>query len=122
MRTPDVRIHEVRRRLTARVIRAVQLLMVAAGGAFAQRSAPLPPPCSFGASAIVAVKRPYVGLPTLDVMWFSSLEEGSSPGVFGDGFRQALARRLSSSVFRIGVVEDAVHRSATSGDAATVLS
>jgi Tfp pilus assembly protein PilF/TolB-like protein len=69
----------------------------------------------------VAVKRPYVGLPTLDVIWFSSLEEGSSPGVFGDGFRQALARRLSSSVFRIGVIEDAVHRPASSGDAGTVV-
>jgi TolB-like protein len=122
MRIPDVPPREVLRGLAADATRVGLLLSVACVTAVAQRSAPLPPPCSFGGSANVAVKRPYVGLPTLDVMWFSSLEEGSSPGVFGDGFRQALARRLSSGAFRIGVIEDAVHRPATSGDAATVLS
>jgi len=123
MRIPDVAHREERGGLAARGKRAVLLLIVAAGGAFAQRNAPLPPPCTFvGGANVIAVKRPYVGLPTLDVMWFSTLDEGSSPGVFGDGFRQALARRLSSGVFRIGVIEDVVHRSATTGDAATVMS
>lgn len=122
MRNLDVPLREVRRGLAANAIVAGLLLTAAIADVSAQRYAPLPPPCSFGGGVNVAAKRPYVGLPTLDVMWFSSLEEGSSPGVFGDGFRQALARRLSRGVFRIGVIEDAVHRSATAGDAATVLS
>ena len=121
MRNPDVPHREGRGEVAAHCIRAAAPLLIAASGAFAQRSAPLPPPCSFGGGVNVAVKRPYVGLPTLDVVWFSTLEEGSSPGVFGDGFRQALARRLSSSVFRIGVIEDAVHRPASGGDASTVI-
>jgi TolB-like protein len=122
MRTPDVPHREDCAGLAVRCIRAVLLLAIAAGGASAQRSAPLPPPCGFSGGVNVTAKRTYVGLPTLDVIWFSTLEEGSSPGVFGDGFRQALARRLSSSVFRIGVIEDGVHRPASGGDAATILS
>jgi len=121
MQNSDVPLREVRCGLGANAVRAGLLLTVALGGASAQRSAPLPPPCTFG-SASVTAKRPYVGLPTLDVMWFSTLDEGSSPGVFGDGFRQAMARRLSSGVFRLGVIEDNVHRPATAGDAATVMS
>ena len=122
MSNRDAPLHEGLRALTAKAVGAALLVSLATRVADAQRSAPLPPPCTFGGSANVAPKRPYVGLPTLDVMWFSTLDEGSSPGVFGDGFRQALARRLSSAVFRIGVIEDVVHRSATTGDAATVLS
>jgi Tfp pilus assembly protein PilF/TolB-like protein len=95
--------------------------MLAAGGAFAQRSAPLPPPCSFSRGVDISARRPYVGLPTLDVLWFSYLAEGSSPGVFGDGFRQALARRVTGGVFRIGVIEDAVHRSSSAGEAGNVV-
>ena len=121
MRVVDVPLREGLRGLGANAVLAGLLLTLAFEGASAQRYAPLPPPCSFGSST-VAAKRPYVGLPTLDVMWFSTLDEGSSPGVFGDGFRQALARRLSTGVFRIGVIEDNVHRSAAAGDAATVLS
>jgi len=122
MSNRDAPLREVLRALTAKAVGAALFLLVAIGVAGAQRNAPLPPPCTFGGSTNTPVKRPYVGLPTLDVMWFSTLDEGSSPGVFGDGFRQALARRLSGGVFRIGVIEDAVHRSATTGDAATVIS
>jgi len=121
MRVVDVPLREGLRGLGANAVLAGLLLTLGFEGASAQRYAPLPPPCSFGSST-VAAKRPYVGLPTLDVMWFSTLDEGSSPGVFGDGFRQALARRLSTGVFRIGVIEDNVHRSAAAGDAAAVLS
>jgi len=119
MRLLDVPRNEVIRRVIALGIHAVLLPI---GGALAQRNAPLPPPCAFSGSSNVAVRRPFVGLTSLDILWFSSLDEGASAGVFGDGFRQALARRMSGGVFRIGIIEDGVHRPASSGDAATVLS